>query len=194
MLKQLLQAYPKDVKVAFKQYPLAFHQYARGAAIAAVIAQRQNKFWEMHDLLFQNQRALDAPSLRRYAETIALDMAAYDKGVSDPEVARVVDQEIQDAQKAGAMGTPTVFVNGVQSPSYALETLKRLVDVTLAGGDLSLEAGKILAEVRAAQARNRTPQPVAPDYNKVYEIDTVGSPSRGPAGAPVTIVVFSDYQ
>lgn len=194
VLKQLLGLYPKDVRVVYKHYPLNFHPQAKPAAIASIAAQRQNKFWEMHDLLYQNQKALDPASLRRYAESLGLDMAAYDKAIADPEIARLVEKETMDAQKANVGGTPSFYVNGVASPAWDVNTMKRLIDVAVAGGDVSMEAGKIRSEQMAAQQRARANQPPPPDPNKVHEIDTTGNPSKGAAGATVTIVEFSDYQ
>ena len=57
-MEEVLKAYPKDVKVVFMQYPLPFHDKAEGAAVAALAAHQQGKFWEMHDLLFTNQQTL----------------------------------------------------------------------------------------------------------------------------------------
>ncbi|HET6373484.1 MAG TPA: thioredoxin domain-containing protein [Candidatus Polarisedimenticolia bacterium] len=190
-IKQILDTYPNDVKIFFKHYPLSFHQNARPSAIAAVVAQKQNKFWEMHDILFQNQGALDAASLRAYAEKVGLDMAAYDKGIADPDIAKIVDQEIQDAEKAGVRGTPTFYVNGVQSPNWNFQTMQKMIDSAKGGGDVALTAGQIQAEMMAA-AKARMPAP--PDPNKVYDVDVAGGPVRGPQDAPVTIVLFSDYQ
>lgn len=192
MLKQILQAYPKDVKVVFKQFPLvSIHPNAKPAALASIAAWKQNKFWEMHDLLYQNQRALDGASLRRYAESLGLDMAAYDKVIADPETSRFLDQEMLEGQKAGVQGTPSFFVDGVQSPMWDFGTMQKLIEAARSGGDVSVVAGQVRADLIAQQMRNR-PQP--PDPNQVYQIDIAGAPSRGPAAAPVTIVEFSDYQ
>jgi protein-disulfide isomerase len=192
VLKQILQTYPNDVKVVFKQFPLVtIHQYAKPAALASIAAQKQNKFWEMHDLLYQNQRALDAASLRRYAESLGLDMTAYDKVVADPETSRFLDQDMLEGQKAGVQGTPTFFVDGVQSPNWDIGTMQRMVDAAKSGEDVSVTAGQIRAAQMAAQAAN---QPKPPDPNQVYQIDIAGAPVRGAANAPVTIVEFSDYQ
>src|SRR3954468_5971980 len=67
---QVMQNYGKDVRVAFKQLPLPFHNNAHAAAEAALAAKAQGKFWEMHDIMFKNQQALDRPSLEKYAQQI----------------------------------------------------------------------------------------------------------------------------
>jgi protein-disulfide isomerase len=193
VVKQLLQTHPGDVKVVFKHFPLPNHPSARPAAIASVAAQRQNRFWEMHDLLFNNQRALDAASLKRYAQSLGLDMEQYERDIADPAVARFVDQEAQEAGTAGVRGTPTFFVQGVRSPSWDFNTLNRLVKVAKAGGDVGKESAQVLADLRNRQAQARANRPQV-DFNKVYQIDTEGAPFKGPANAPITIVEFSDYQ
>ena len=194
MVKQLLEKYPNDLKVVFKHYPLnRIHPNARPAAIASLAALQQGKFWEMHEVLYKNQRALDAASLRGHAESIGLDMAAYDKAVADPESGRLVDEETKQAQALGVRGTPSFFVQGVQAPSWNVATMSTLIDTAKAGGDVGLAAGKVKAELLAQRAKAQPKRP-AIDYNKVHEIDLGGSPSRGQANAPVVIVSFSDYQ
>ena len=185
VVKQIMQAYPDDVKFYFKEFPLvSIHPFAKPAALAAIAAGKQKKFWEMHDLLFANQRALDAASLRRYAESLGLDMAAFDKDSADPETARFLDQEMLEGSKVGVQGTPTMYVDGVQSPNWDFGTVQKLIDTSKSGGDVATVAGQMTSAMRPAQA----------DPNQVYQIDIAGAPVRGPVGAPVTIVEFSDYQ
>jgi len=191
--KQLVSDYPNDVKLVFKHYPLSFHQNAKRSAVAAVAAQKQNKFWEMHDMLFANQRALDDESLRRYAQTLGLDMASYDKAVADPATDQFVSDEMRQGNVVGVRGTPSFFVNGVASPSWDLATMKKLVDAAKAGEDVGMAAGKITAELRARQVAAQKQRPQV-DYSKVYDINIAGAPVKGPSNAPVTIVEFSDYQ
>ncbi|MGZ3408116.1 MAG: DsbA family protein, partial [Polyangia bacterium] len=104
--------YGKDVRVAFRNQPLPFHQHAMEAAEAAMAANAQGKFWQMHDKLFGNQQALDRPSLDKYAQEIGLNMAKY-KAAMDQHLYK---QQIEDDSKAGtavgASGTPAFFING----------------------------------------------------------------------------------
>ena len=202
MLKQIESAYPKEVRVVFKQYPLPMHANAKPAAIAAHAAQKQNRFWEMHDLLLANQRQLDPASLRRYAESLGLDMAAYDRAVADPESARVIEQQALEAQRAGVQGTPAFFINGVQVPIWSFgtmfATMQKLIDAATSGGDVGMAAGQIradlIAQQIAEQQRKMSNPPPPIDFDKIYEIDTTGSPSKGPANAPITVVEWGDYQ
>jgi protein-disulfide isomerase len=190
-LKKLVQDNP-DVRLVYKHYPLPNHARARPAAIASVAAQRQNRFWEMHDLLFQNQRSLDDANIRQFAQSIGLDMARFEKDIADPAIARFVDDEALEARRVGVTGTPNTFVNGVKSPSWDERTMQRLIESARRGDDVGKEAGIILADLNKQRGtpRNNARQP----DNTVYQIDLVGSPSKGPANAAVTIVEFSDYQ
>ena len=77
VLKQIEDEYKGKVKIAFKQLPLPFHDKAHLAAEAALAANEQGKFWQMHDKLFANQQALDRPSLEKYAEELGLNMAKF---------------------------------------------------------------------------------------------------------------------
>ena len=191
MLKKLVQDNP-DVRLVYKHYALPNHPRARPAAIAAVAAQRQNKFWEMHDLLYQNQRTLDDASLRNYARSIGLDMDRFERDMADPAVAKFVDDEGLEAQRAGVTGTPNTFVNGVKSPSWDGASMQKLIDAARRGDDVGMAAGQLVAELNDRRKASEQRQRQADDA--VYPIDTAGSPFRGPADAAVTIVAFSDYQ
>ncbi len=191
VLQKILETYPSDVRVVFKHYPLSFHKNAKPAAIASFAAQKQGKFWEMYEVLFKNQNALDEASLRKHAESVGLDMAAYDKAYADPATVKVVDEDMADASKAGVQGTPTLFVNGVQSPTWEFTVMQKLIEAAKSGGDVGQTAGQVKADLMAQMRANR---PAPPDPNKVYEIDIAGAPTKGPADASVTLVEFSDYQ
>lgn len=148
----------------------------------------------MHDTLFRNQRALDPASLRQYAKSIGLDMDRYDRDIQDPEIARFLEEEAAEARRVGVRGTPTFFVDGVHSPSWDFNTLRKLAEVARTGGNVGAAAVQVVTDLRQKQAEARRGGRSRIDYNKVYEIDVAGSPAKGPADAPVTIVSFGDYQ
>jgi protein-disulfide isomerase len=132
-LKELIATYPTQLKVVFKHQPLAFHEAARPAAMAALAAHAQGKFWAYHDLLFENQRKLSAKDLRRYAKKAGLKMNAFKAfmkdGAGDAQIVR--DQAL--AEKVGARGTPTSYVNGFRiSGAQPPEAFKVLIDQELA--------------------------------------------------------------
>lgn len=112
LLDQILAQYPKDVKVVHKNFPLQSHQLALPAAIAALAAHRQGKFWEMHDKIFANYSSLSAAKLTEFAKEIGLDMDKFAKDNADPQVRQQVQLDLENGLKAEVRGTPTLFVNG----------------------------------------------------------------------------------
>ena len=133
-MEDVLKEYPKDVKVVFKHLPLSFHQMAKPAARAAVAAQKQGKFWEMHDLLFQNQDALGDELFTKLATQLGLDLEKFKTDYDDPETAKKVEADAALANKLGVQGTPGFFVNGVEvRGARELPYFKKLVDRWLTG-------------------------------------------------------------
>jgi protein-disulfide isomerase len=113
-MKELLKMYPKDVKVVFKNLPLPFHQEAKPAAIAALAAGEQGKYWEMHDELFANQSSLGEELYIKLAEKLGLKMDKFKADLKSDKLAKMVDADAELATKHGVKGTPGFFVNGVQ--------------------------------------------------------------------------------
>ena len=131
MVDQVLEAYPKDLKLIFKQFPLPMHSNALPAARAALAAGKQGKFWEMHDKLFANQRALTMDDLKKYAQEIGLDMATFEKDMASPEVQKEIDDDTKLAQQSQVSGTPTLFLNGKRVSNRSADGLKQMVDEAL---------------------------------------------------------------
>jgi protein-disulfide isomerase len=129
---QVLKAYPNEVKFVYKEFPLtSIHQNALNAAKAAVAAQKQGKFWEMHDKLFANQRTLSPDNLKQYAKEIELDEAKFEKDMTSPEVQEQLDADMKLAQEADVRGTPTLFLNGKRVMNRSFEGLKQMIDEAL---------------------------------------------------------------
>lgn len=129
----LAALYPDDVRIVVKNMPLDGHRQARPVAIAAMAAQRQGKYWEMHELLFSNQDSLDAASLVKHARTLGLDVARFERDLSDPTIAATVDADLAEAIEQGFQGVPSFTINGrVVVGALPLESLKAVVDEELA--------------------------------------------------------------
>jgi hypothetical protein len=111
-LHQLVTEQKGRVKLVFKHYPLPSHTRAEPAARAAEAASRQGKFWEMADVLFARQRALEDADLDKYAEQIGLDMARFRADFASEEVAKAVAADRAEGEAAKVEGTPTLYVNG----------------------------------------------------------------------------------
>jgi len=100
------------VQIVWKHLPLAMHKNAMGAAIASVAAQKQGKFWEFHDKLFENQQQLNLDAYKRYAEELGMNLKQFEKDMADVEARKVVDADKAEAQSLGVKGTPAFFING----------------------------------------------------------------------------------
>ncbi|SPE26040.1 DSBA oxidoreductase [Candidatus Sulfopaludibacter sp. SbA3] len=131
-LDAVLKAYPTQVKLIFKQYPLDSHGQALLAAQAAIAAHQQGRFWAMHDAMFANRSNLARPSLMAMAGTIGVEMKRFTSDLDSVSTRKTVEQDTQDGDKAGVEGTPTVFINGQKyGGSLDLEPMKSVIDAEL---------------------------------------------------------------
>lgn len=108
----ILQNYPKDVRLVFKQFPLDDHSQAFLAAEAAVAAHAQGKFWQMHDKLYDNFRTISPKNILIWAQEIGLDMKRFTQEVDAGKYKAEVEGEVKQGEEAGVQGTPTFFFNG----------------------------------------------------------------------------------
>lgn len=113
-MDDLAKAYPDDVKIVFKNLPLPFHPQAKPAAVAALAAGEQGKFWEYHDLLFDNQDALGEELYEKLANQLELDVEKFKKDMASEKFQKQVADDMAIATELGVRGTPGFFVNGVQ--------------------------------------------------------------------------------
>jgi protein-disulfide isomerase len=120
------EKYPNDVKLVIKHFPLSIHDYARKAAIAALAAGKQGKFWEFHEKLFANQKDLNDTKVEAIAGELGLDMEKFKKDLQDPAIASVIDRDMNDGLKANVQGTPSIFINGklLNQRNYLLQAIE----------------------------------------------------------------------
>ena len=112
-VKQIIDKYPNDVRVIYKQFPLSqIHPYAEKAAEASECAADQGKFWEMHDVMFSNQNNLYTNSLKDYAKQIGLNTDDFNKCLDSGAMKSRIDNDLREGGSAGVRGTPAFFVNG----------------------------------------------------------------------------------
>ena len=104
-----------NLRFAFRHFPLTgIHPHALAAAAAAEAAALQGRFWDMHELLFRRQKALEDGDLRRYAAQIGLDVAAFDRDRAGTAVADRIRRDAGSGLASGQVaGTPTLFIDGV---------------------------------------------------------------------------------
>ncbi|MBM9603030.1 thioredoxin domain-containing protein [Desulfopila inferna] len=130
LIAQVLERNPKNVRLAFKNMPLQFHKFADPAARAALAAEKQGKFWEFHDELFSAEK-LSNKVIEDIAVKLDLDLEQWKKDMESPVIRQKVHTDIQDAQKAGVTGTPTIFINGRLLQDRSLQGFQRIIDEEL---------------------------------------------------------------
>lgn len=134
-MEQVAKAYPKDVKIAFKQFPLPFHKEADPAARASWAAGKQGKFWEMHAALFKNQDKLGAQFYLDQAKALGLNTEKFKTDMESAEAKAAIKADTELGQKNGIQGTPGYFVNGVAvKGAYPFEHFKGIIDRWISGG------------------------------------------------------------
>ncbi|MCG8557764.1 MAG: thioredoxin domain-containing protein [Proteobacteria bacterium] len=207
-LAQIEKEYGSQVRVVFKHNPLPFHKEAGPAAQAAIEAQKQGKFWEMHDKLFENQRALTRADLDKYAKELGLNMARFKKALDSNKYQAVIDEDQKLARSLGASGTPSFFINGRSlRGAQPFPSFKTLIDEELNKAKAlarSVPKGqlyaKIIAQGATAPKYIDAPAPSpgaapAPAPDKVYAIPVpTNAPRKGSRKAKVVIQEFSDFQ
>ena len=113
IVKRAQQDLGSRLRFIFRNFPLAeSHPHARLAAQAAEAAGAQGKFWEMHDMLFEHQDALEAEDLLSYAKSLGLDTAQFARDLEAGTYAKRVRDDFRNGVRSGVNGTPTFFVNG----------------------------------------------------------------------------------
>jgi len=132
-VKLMLARFAERARFVFRHFPLEeVHPHALLAAQAAEAAGGQGKFWQMHDLLFDNQSHLKLHQLRSYAERLELDLARYDLEIDDEVYLQRVREHIEGGVRSGVHATPTFFINGaLHDVSYGLQSLADGIEAAL---------------------------------------------------------------
>ncbi|MBX7193206.1 MAG: DsbA family protein [Sandaracinaceae bacterium] len=210
-LERVVETYGHDVRIVFRNLPLPFHPHAMPAAEAAAEAFAQRGavgFWQMHDLLFENQQALESTDLERYAQQIGLDLNRFRLAMQNHTHQAAIQADMDLANRVGAHGTPSFFLNGRSLVgAQPFEEFQRAIDEARADAQRRIAGGvpraqlydRLMADALTDMPAPPPPAPRAPepeeDPNRRWAIgDGASSPVRGPRTAPVTIQVFSDFQ
>jgi protein-disulfide isomerase len=128
LIKRLLDEKGDDFHFVFRNFPLReIHPYAYISAITAEAAGKQGKFWEMHDLIFENQKKLNAFFLLSLSRSLDLDYIQFTKYSKSPEVESRIETDIESGVRSGVNGTPSFFINGMRLETYD-ETYDSLLD------------------------------------------------------------------
>lgn len=180
LVEQVLERYPTQVRLIFRQFPLDnIHPQARGASEAALCAQEQDRFWEYHRVLFREAPKLGEEELKHYASEIGLDRAAFDACLAEDRHAATVQADVDAGTGIGVAGTPAFFVNGLPlAGARSADQFAVLIDQELERLGLPVPA----PEPPAAAAPAPAP-PAAPAAPEAPEA-AAETPTPEPAPAP----------
>jgi protein-disulfide isomerase len=131
LLDQVVEKYPQKVKEVFLNFPIRSHNYAETAARAALAADKQGKFWEFHDKLFENSTQLNDEKVREIAKALDLNMEKFEKDWQAGETLTKVRSDIDQGSRIGVRAVPTVFINGRRLKQRSLESFSAIIDKEL---------------------------------------------------------------
>jgi protein-disulfide isomerase len=128
-LKALMRAYPTQVKLIFKQFPLDSHSQAALAAAAALAAHQQGKFWELHDAMFADRTHLSRQNIQAMAGKLGLDMPRFEQAWDSAPIRQAVVHETKEGELVGVDSTPTIFIDGQKyNGSLELDALRPVIE------------------------------------------------------------------
>jgi protein-disulfide isomerase len=131
-LQEALTKYPKEANLIIKHYPLtSIHKVAENAALASLAAARQKKYKEFNDILFKNYRAITDDSIQTYAKEAGLDMTAFNKDIKDPELKKIITEDMNQGQKLGVRGVPAIYINGKPVKGRSIDYFTKTIDKEL---------------------------------------------------------------
>ena len=107
-----MDKYKGDIKFYFKNFPLNIHKYAKKASVAALAANKQGKFVEFHNKLFENHRALNDKKFLDIAQELGLNLETFNKDRKSSSINNLVNRDMMEGQRIGVRSTPSVFING----------------------------------------------------------------------------------
>jgi len=169
ILEDLMKRYDGQLRLVYKNFPLGMHQYAERAARAAIAAYKQNKFWEMETVLFDNQQNLEPSNVENLAKSLGLDMPRFLKDRDSEAVADFVARDRKEGDKLALTGTPSIFING------------RLFE---SGGDFKEDLEEWLALEIKLSGGNATPLTTAAPAPSASVATPPSAASAAPAKAP----------
>ena len=134
IIKNIQERLRGKLRFVFRNFPVTqVHPHAQHAAEAAESAGSQNKFWEMHDYLYEHQQELDDNHLRQYASALRMDVARFDDEMAKHVHASRIREDFMSGIRSGVNGTPTFYINGIRyDESWDEKTLLAAIKQILA--------------------------------------------------------------
>jgi protein-disulfide isomerase len=200
---------PEKVRLVWKNQPLSFHDKAKPAAEAAqtvFMLKGSEAFWKFHDAAFKNQKDLGPEAYEKWAVAAGVELNAFKTALASKKAAKKVEEDAAVGTKVGANGTPAFRVNGVEiSGAQPFEKFKEVIDRELSKAQAKIAAGtpkdKIYVEMskenfKAAPAKKGDDEEEGEkeDPKTVFKVPVGSAPIQGKVDAPVTVLVFSDFQ
>jgi len=127
----VLDKNPGKVNLVIKHFPLANHKFAQRASAVALAADRQGKFWEYHEKLFENLKGINEAKVQEIAKEIGLDVERLNQDAKDPAIQYLITRDVNNGRQAGVRGTPTIFVNGKRLNNRSLAGFQQAIDAAL---------------------------------------------------------------
>ncbi len=127
----MLEKYPSEVKLVHKNFPIRSHKFAFKAAIAALAADRQGKFWEFHDELYKNYNSLNDDKIAEIAKLLELNEAEFIEQQKDPSIIGRIRRDYEEGIQLGIRGVPTVFINGRKVRDRSVPKLEAAINQEL---------------------------------------------------------------
>jgi protein-disulfide isomerase len=124
----LLEKYPSGVKLVHKNFPIRSHKFAFKAAIAALAADRQGKFWQFHDELYKHYDRLNDPKIDEISKQLQLNETEFKEHRKNPAIAAKIRQDYEEGIRLGIRGVPTVFINGKKMRDRSIRSLEAAIN------------------------------------------------------------------
>ena len=131
LIEQTLNSFPSQVRLVFKHFPIPSHSLAHDAAMAALAAQEQDRFWPMHDLLFANRSELERPGLMRMARSLGLDLQRFERDLDSVELQDRLRKDMDAGRVAEITGTPMFYLNGRKVRILSTTGLRQAIEEAL---------------------------------------------------------------
>lgn len=131
LFEQVLEKYPDNVKIVYKNFPLSMHRFAGTASLAAFAAQNQGKFWQYHDLIFENYQNLSLEKFTQFAKQLNLNIPQFKKDMNSNETRERVARDFEEGRRLKVTGTPTIFVNGRKLRERNLAAIQKIINEEL---------------------------------------------------------------
>ncbi|RJR36989.1 MAG: hypothetical protein C4576_23210 [Desulfobacteraceae bacterium] len=155
VLEEIHNVFPRDVKIIFKNFPLKSHPFAVKAALSALSAARQGRFWEFHDLLFKSFNNLNDDRISEIARELKLDLDLFEKMKKDSSVQEQLRKDLREGEKAGLRGVPVLFINGKIQRDRTMEGISREITNLLLKEKRTIERNGPLSTKKVEEPRRQ---------------------------------------